>query len=231
MGCCYCKQSIQIVTVEDSNLFKGVNEEVQGLETPEKDPEDLKDAKENDIRLATLLTSLRDASSWPQKQEYFPNSTLLEEMEKLFRQVTVELSWLAKYGKIQAADQVAAHFHELIRSWGESVLEVLRIKIFIREEIETKKWTIKVGQYLKPERLDDSSEILYKLFFFMVQDIVTDKYFCSYHLEFNTWDSSHYLGVTSRQGHAQVIYYGEEIPTYWRIRSDVLRDLLRRKRA
>ncbi|KAJ7388952.1 hypothetical protein OS493_034584 [Desmophyllum pertusum] len=190
-----------------------------------------------DEALDALLSAFEDALCWPQQQNIFPNSTTIDSMNAMFCVATSEMSRLASEGKCDQADEVADAFFELVDIWGESVFNTLNMTFFTREEISLGRFAVKVGQYLKPEPLEESAEedIAVKLFFFIVYDTDLEKYVCTYHLEYRDYSGMtsgiYILKLKNRRGKVQVAVYGDTCPRYWSIRQDVLIDFSKRKRS
>lgn len=189
-----------------------------------------------DEALDELLSAFEDALMWPQQQNCFPSSASIDSMNTMFSMATAEMSRLASEGKFNEADEVADALLELVDVWGESVFQTLNITFFTREEISLGRFAAKVGQYLKPEPLQENSdEFAVKLYFFIVYDIDLEKYICTYHLEYRDYDGMadavYLLKLKSRKGKFHIATYGNTCPTYWTIRQDVLRDFSKRKRT
>lgn len=189
-----------------------------------------------DEALEEILSALEDALYWPQKQNFFPNSTAIDSMNAMFCMATSQMSRLASEGKCNEADEIADAFFELVDVWGESVFNTLNMTFFTREEIALGRFAVKVGQYLKPEPLEETEDdIAVKLFFFIVYDMDLEKYICTYHLEYRDYSGMtsgiYILKLKSRRGKVQVAVYGDTCPRYWKIRQDVLIDFSKRKRS
>lgn len=189
-----------------------------------------------DEALDELLSDIEDALSWPQRQNPFPNSACIDAMNAMFCMATGEMSRLANEEKFNAADEIADALLELADVWGEIVFQTLNITFFTREEISLGRFTVKAGQYLKPEPLqenDDDSTV--KLYFFIVYDCDFEKYVGTYHLEYRDYsgmaDAIYILKLKSRKGKFQVASYQDTCPSYWRIRQDALLDFAKRKRS
>lgn len=189
-----------------------------------------------DEALDEILSAFEDALCWPKRQNFFPSSTAIDSMNAMFCMATSEMSRLASEGKCNEADEIADAFFELVDVWGESVFTSLNMTFFTREEIALGRFAVKVGQYLKPEPLEESEDdIAVKLFFFIVYDTDLEKYICTYHLEYRDFSGMtsgiYILKLKSRRGKVQVVVYGDTCPRYWRIRQDVLVDFSKRKRS
>lgn len=185
-----------------------------------------------------ILSAFEDALYWPKQQTFFPNSTAIESMNAMFCMATSQMSRLASEGKCNEADEIADAFFELVDVWGESVFTTLNMTFFTREEISLGQFAVKVGQYLKPEPLqeeENEDDIAVKLFFFIVYDTDLEKYICTYHLEYRDYGGMtsgvYILKLKSRKGKVQVVSYGDTCPGYWKIRQDVLLDLSKRRRS
>lgn len=186
--------------------------------------------------LEEILSAFEDALYWPKQQNFFPNSTAIESMNAMFCMATSQMSRLASEGKCNEADEIADAFFELVDVWGESVFNTLNMTFFTREEISLGRFAVKVGQYLKPEPLQENEDdIAVKLFFFIVYDTDLEKYICTYHLEYRDYSGMtsgvYILKLKSRRDKVQVVSYGDTCPRYWKIRQDVLVDFSKRKRS
>ena len=189
-----------------------------------------------DEELEEILSAFEDALLWPKQQRLFPNSTAIESMNALFCVATSQMSRLASQGKCSEADEIADAIFELVDVWGESVFITLNMTFFTREEISLSRFAVKVGQYLKPEPLQENEDdIAVKLFFFIVYDTDAEKYICTYHLEYRDYGGMtagvYILRLKFRKGKVQVASYGDTCPRYWKIRQDVLADFSKRKRS
>lgn len=189
-----------------------------------------------DEELEEILSAFEEALFWPKQQSLFPNSTAIESMNALFCVATSQMSRLASMGKCNEADEIADAIFELVDVWGESVFTTLNMTFFTREEISLGRFAFKVGQYLKPEPLQENEDdIAVKLFFFIAYDTDLEKYICTYHLEYRDYGGMtagvYILKLKSRKGKVQVASYGDTCPGYWKIRQDVLADFSKRKRS
>lgn len=189
-----------------------------------------------DEALDEILSALEDALCWPKQQSFFPNSTAIESMNAMFCVATSQMSRLASEGNCNGADEIADAIFELVDVWGEGVFKALNMTSFTREEISLGRFAVKVGQYLKPEPLQENEDdIAVKLFFFIVYDTDLEKYICTYHLEYRDYGGmtagTYMLKLKSRRGKVQVASYGDTCPGYWKIRQDVLIDFAKRKRS
>ena len=187
-----------------------------------------------DEALDKLMSALEDALLWPHRDRFFPNSASIDSMNTIFCMATAEMSRLATAERFSEADEIADALLELVNVWGESVFQTLKMEFFTREEISFGRFAVKVGQYLKPEPLQEN-DLAVKLYFFIVHDTDLEKYVCTYHLEYRDYDGMagaiYILKRKSRKGKAQIVTYGDTRPTYWRIRQDVLKDFAKRKRS
>ena len=189
-----------------------------------------------DEALDELLSTLEDALLWPKRDSFFPNSASIDSMNTIFCMATAKMSRLATEGRFSEADEIADALLELVDVWGESVFQTLNMTFFTREEISLGRFAAKVGQYLKPEPLQENdNDLAVKLYFFIVYDTDLEKYVCTYHLEYRDYDGMadaiYILKLKSRKGKVQIVTYGDTCPTYWRIRQDVLKDFAKRKRS
>ncbi|RMX53572.1 hypothetical protein pdam_00004384 [Pocillopora damicornis] len=202
----------------------------------DSDFEDDEETFYRDEALDEILSAFEEALSWPKEQNDFPNSTAIDAMNDMFCMASSEMSRLASGDKFTEADEIADAIVELYDVWGESVFSSLNVTFFTREEISLNRFTIKVGQYLKPEPLQErENDIAVKLYFFIVYDMDLEKYVCTYHLEYRDFSGMtagiYFLRLKCRRGRFQVASYGESCPVYWKIRQDVLKDFSKRKRT
>ena len=188
-----------------------------------------------DEGLENVLSAFQDAFSWPQRETFFPSSASIVSLNALFCLATAEMSRLAADNKCNEADEIVNVVLELVHVWGENVFQSLKMRFFSREEICVGRFLIKVGQYLRPEPLQENcDEGGEKLYCFIAYDTELEKYICTYHLEYRHYGEIrgfYILKLKSRRGKVQIAAYGESCPTYWRIRLDVLRDFSGRKRS
>ena len=202
----------------------------------DSDFEDDEETFYRDEALDEILSAFEEALSWPKEQNDFPNSTAIDAMNDMFCMASSEMSRLASGDKFTEADEIADAIVELYDVWGESVFSSLNVTFFTREEIPLNRFTIKVGQYLKPEPLQErENDIAVKLYFFIVYDMDLEKYVCTYHLEYRDFSGMtvgiYFLRLKCRRGRFQVASYGDSCPVYWKIRQDVLKDFSKRKRT
>lgn len=189
-----------------------------------------------DESLDELLSEFEDALFWPKRDKCFPSSASVDSMNTLFRKAATEMSRLAGNGKYNEADEVADALLELVDVWGDGVFKTLNMNFFTREEISLGRFVARVGQYLKPEPLQENDDDLtVKLYFFIVYDTDLEKYVCTYHLEYRDFDGMadavYLLKLRSRKGKCKIAAYGNTSPSYWKIREDVLKDFVKRKRS
>lgn len=202
----------------------------------DSDFEDDEETFYRDEALDDVLSAFEDALSWPQEQNCFPNSTAIEAMNAMFCMATSQMSRLASADRCTEADEIANAIFDLYDVWGESVFNTLNMTFFTREEISLGRFTVKVGQYLKPEPLQErDDDIAVKLYFFIVYDMDLEKYVGTYHLEYRDYSGMtsgiYILKLKSRRGKFQVAAYGDNCPKYWKIRQDILKDFSKRKRT
>ena len=230
--CCSC-----VCKNRDVFLDESVGDDwAYGFDFTEFKEEEEDETFMRDEALDKLLSALEDALLWPHRDRFFPNSASIDSMNTIFCMATAEMSRLATAERFSEADEIADALLELVNVWGESVFQTLKMEFFTREEISFGRFAVKVGQYLKPEPLQENdNDLAVKLYFFIVHDTDLEKYVCTYHLEYRDYDGMagaiYILKRKSRKGKAPIVTYGDTRPTYWRIRQDVLKDFAKRKRS
>ena len=238
--CCSCVCQNRNVFVPKGNAINTLGDDWVYVdfdsENTEFEEDDVEETFMRDEALDELLSALEDALLWPKRDNCFPNSASIDSMNALFCMATAEMSRLATEDKFNEADEIADALVELVDVWGKSVFQTLNMTFFTREEISIGRFVAKVGQYLKPEPLQENDDdMAVKLYFFIVYDTDLEKYICTYHLEYRDYDGMadaiYLLKLKSRKGKVQIAAYGDTCPTYWKIRQDVLKDFAKRKRS
>lgn len=244
MGCCTSRWGDEpvdsdslgysLLSTDNNSTTFSMQSIDQSLTQPPPD----RDEEANKIQhlFESLLLQLEHACSWTKNYDVKDpaiTEQLKVKLKDLLENASDVTSKLSQSGRSFEADKIVTGILNLRDNLGGNLFDLANIYAFAREKIEFGKYHITVGQYFRPVMLSDDEDNVLKLFFFRVTEAETGEVIYRYYLEHCSFIDDEYfaLGLGKDQSHTQIDIYGSSCPSYWLVRSDVLRDLKTREKA